>query len=78
MFGISRSTVKIFIREARQSNSWHGIALPLLRTPSLLIAFLAFTIGASFAADLPAPIAAALKQAKIPESAVALYVQDLG
>ena len=31
----------------------------------------------SYAADLPAPIAAALKQARIPDSAVALYVQDV-
>lgn len=31
----------------------------------------------STAAELPAPIAAALQQAGIPESAVALYVQDL-
>lgn len=31
----------------------------------------------SIAADLPAPIAAALSQANIPESAVAFYVQDV-
>ena len=42
-------------------------------------AFVFFLVygAAGLAAELPASVAAALKHAKIPESAIALYVQDV-
>ena len=39
--------------------------------------FVCLSHAAAYAADLPAPVADALKRAKIPESALALHVQDV-
>jgi D-alanyl-D-alanine carboxypeptidase/D-alanyl-D-alanine-endopeptidase (penicillin-binding protein 4) len=80
MFGISRSIGKAFIREEREATRRTNLPqnfFAALRGPSRIIVFFVLCSGAGFAAELPAPIAAALQQAKIPESAVALYVQDV-
>lgn len=54
-----------------------SIAKFFFRNSLQFFALLALCVGASSAAELPASIAAALKVAKIPESAVAFYVQDV-
>ena len=87
MFGISRGTVdsKILNHGVRgvhggnpkQIGLLYSVFLRLLRGEKVLALCLLTHVAWSTAADLPAPIAAALKAAKIPESAVALYVQDV-
>jgi len=66
-------------REGTQRKSQTKVSFAYLRVlcGKCFFAVCALLASTSFAADLPAPIADALKQAKIPESAVALYVQDV-
>jgi serine-type D-Ala-D-Ala carboxypeptidase/endopeptidase (penicillin-binding protein 4) len=85
MFGISRGIVRFKRlnrkgREGTRRKSQARISFAYLRVLCGKCFFAVHLLLASatvFGADLPAPIAAALKQAKIPESAVALYVQDV-
>lgn len=85
MFGISRSTVKFKSlnrkgREGTRRKPLLCFSFAFLRVLCGQCFFAASLLIADvpvFAADLPAPVAAALSQANIPNSAVALYVQDL-
>jgi D-alanyl-D-alanine carboxypeptidase/D-alanyl-D-alanine-endopeptidase (penicillin-binding protein 4) len=87
MYGISRGIARLFnfkslkrggrgVRRAKPPRS--SAFLRDLCVKGFLLGFCLFGVTPwSTAAELPAPIAAALQQARIPESAVALYVQDL-
>ena len=88
MFGISLGIVRHFKFKSlkrggrrgtrRKSCKLSSAYLRDLCVKGFLLGIFAFGHAAwSAAADLPAPIAAALNQARIPESAVALYVQDV-
>lgn len=88
MFGISLGIVRHFKFKSlkrggrrgtrRKSCKLSSAYLRDLCVKGFLLGIFAFGHAAwSAAADLPAPIAAALSQARIPESAVALYVQDV-
>jgi len=84
MYGISRGIVDIkSLKRGGRGGTQRKIFRPSSATLSVLcvqcfLGWMPFGHAAwSAAAELPAPIAAALKQADIPPSAVALYVRDL-
>ena len=77
---LATAKFNILNREGSRRKALFGCTfatLRVLRGKSFLAVCLLLTGAPVFAAELPAPVAAALQRAQIPESAIALYVQDV-